>query len=150
MDGALMIVEVWFPIQKDSDGYPKSRDSEGLRCEISDERNELAEVQSVPFYLKEVAYGDIVRIKRNPAGYREFDGVERRSGCSVYRLLVHDATRLDEVQEKLLDFGVFLERDGSLIAIAVPPDVHSDALVAYIIEGKRSGLWGSQDGYIGD
>jgi hypothetical protein len=95
----------------------------------------------VPFYLKEVAYRDIVRIKRNPAGYREFEGVERRSGCSVYRLLVHDATRLDEVQEKLLDFGVFLERDDSLIAIAVPPDVDSDALIAYSIEGKRSGFW---------
>jgi hypothetical protein len=145
-----MIAEVWFPIQKDEDGYPKSRDSEGLRCEITDERSGIAEVQSVPFYLKEVAYGDTIRIKNNPAGYREFDSVERRGGCSVYRLLLHDISRLDEVQEKLLDFGVFLERDDSLIAIAAPPDVDSDALVSYIIEGKQSGLWGSQDGYIAD
>jgi hypothetical protein len=145
-----MIAEVWFPIQKDEDGYPKSRDSEGLRCEISDERSEVAEVQSVPFYLKDVAYGDTIRIKNNPAGYREFDSIVRRGGCIVYRLLLHDVSRLDEVQEKLLDFGVLLERDDSLIAIAVPPDVDSDALVDYIIKGKRLGLWGSQDGYIAD
>lgn len=150
MDEASMIAEVWFPIKKDSDGYPKSRDSEGLRCEITDERSEVAEIQSVPFYLKEVAYGDIIRIKRNSAGYREFDRVERRSGCSVYRLFLHDMDRLNEVQDKLLDFGVYLERDDQLIAIAAPPDVDLDALVDYIIEGKRSGLWGSQDGYIAD
>jgi hypothetical protein len=64
--------------------------------------------------------------------------------------LLHDVSRLDEVQEKLLDFGVLLERDDSLIAIAVPPDVDSDALVDYIIKGKQLGLWGSQDGYIAD
>jgi hypothetical protein len=54
------------------------------------------------------------------------------------------------VQDRLLDFGVFLERGDSLIAIAAPPDIDSDALVDYILEGKRSGLWGSQDGYIAD
>ena len=145
-----MIVEVWFPIEKDSDGYPKSRDSEGLRCEISDEQSESAEVRSVPFYLKQVAYGDTIKIKRNPTGYREFDRVEHHSGCSVYRLLLHDASRRDEVLDRLLNFGVFLERDGGLIAIAAPLDVDSDALVNYILEGKRSGLWGAQDGYIAE
>ena len=91
---------------------------------------------SVPFYLKEVAYGDTIRIKMHPAGYREFDSVLQRSGSSVYRLMLHDLSRLEEVQERLLDFGVLLERDGELIAIAAPPDVDSDALVDYIIEGK--------------
>jgi hypothetical protein len=145
-----MIAEVWFSIQKDADGYPKSRDSEGLRCELDDDRSETAEIKSVPFYLKEVAYGDTIRIKKNPAGYREFDSVLQRGGCSVYRLLVHDLSRLAEVQERLLNFGVFLERDDALIAIAAPADVDSDALVDYILEGKRAGLWGSQDGYIAD
>ena len=145
-----MIVEVWFPIEKDEDGYPKSRDSEGLRCEVDNDHSETAEIMSVLFYLKNVAYGDTIRIKRNAAGYREFNGVLQRSGCSVYRLLLHDASHLAKVQQRLLDFNVFLERDDALIAIAAPTDVDSDALVDYILEGKRSGLWGSQDGYIAD
>lgn len=145
-----MIAEVWFSIEKDKDGYPKSRDSEGLRCELLNDESKTAEILSVPFYLKEVAYGDTIRIKKNPAGYREFDGILRRSGSSVYRLLLHDLSRLNEVQEKLLDFRVILERDDALIAIAAPPDVDLDALVEYIIEGKQSGIWGSQDGYVAD
>ena len=145
-----MIAEVWFPIQKDSDGYPKSRDSEGLRCEIGDERSELGEVQSVPFYLKDVAYGDTIRIKKNPAGYREFAGVEHRGGYSVYRLLLHDSKRKAEVIERLLDFGVFLEHEGDLIAIAARRNVDSEALVGYIVAGKQANLWGAQDGYIAD
>ena len=40
-----------------------------------------------------------------------------------------------------------LSKDGDLIAIAVPT-ADTDAIVDYILKGKREGFWGAQDGYV--
>jgi hypothetical protein len=145
-------VEVWFQIEKDADGYPASRDSEGLLCLPLDAECTQCRIRSVPFYLKNVAYGDVVKTRENPSGYLEFAEVVKRGGSSVYRLLLHESAkaRKDEYIKALLDFDVLLEHDGDLIAIAAPPDADSDALVEYILQGKATDAWGAQDGYIFD
>lgn len=147
-----MIIETWFPVRKDSDGFPKSRDWEALRCEVDDAQSEIGQLQSIPFYLKEVAYGDWVRMKMTSGGHLEFDRVERRGGYSVYRILLLDDTRTDEVQKALLHFGVLLERDRNLnlFAIAVPPNIDSNPLHNYLDSAERLGLLSTQDGYVAD
>jgi len=47
-----------------------------------------------------------------------------------------------------LDLDVLLGQDGNLIAIAVPPSADTDAIVDYILDGKRSGFWGAPDGFV--
>jgi uncharacterized protein DUF4265 len=143
-----LVVEVRFEIEKDAEGYPKSRDSEALLCKPLNPECSLCVVASVPFYLRNVAYGDTVSTEEDPPGYLQFKEVVERSKYSVYRILLHDSTKKDEVISKLLDFEVLLEQDGNLIAVAVPPEADSDGIVDYILEGKRNGLWGAQDGYI--
>jgi hypothetical protein len=144
------IIEVWFPIEKDAEGYPTSRDFEGLRCEPLNSNSVSCTIVSVPFYLRNVAYGDTITTRQNPSGYVEFDKVIARSGHSVYRILLYDPSIKDEWIRRFLDFGVLLEHDGNLIAIAVPPASDADALVSVILDGKNKGLWGAQDGYISD
>jgi hypothetical protein len=43
-----LAVEVWFQIEKDSEGYPKSRDSEGLLCTPLDPECPLCRINIVP------------------------------------------------------------------------------------------------------
>ena len=141
-------VEVWFQIEKDAEGYPRTRDSEGLLCRPLNPECSECEVGSVPFYLRNIAYGDLITTKTNPAGYREFEKVIKRGGFSIYRLLLHDSSRKAEWVAAFLEFDVLLEHDEDLIAIAVPPDADSEGLVTYILDGKSRGWWGAQDGYI--
>jgi hypothetical protein len=140
------MVEVWFKIKKDFDGFPKTRDWEGLQCR---QKGNIYEVRSVPFYLKEVAYGDRVFVRKNQKGYLEFESVESRGGYSVFRLwLLREEDNALQVVKELVDLGLLVERDGRLIAMSVPPTRNVDQIVSYILAGKASGRWGAQDGYL--
>jgi len=141
------VVEVRFEIEKDAEGYPKSRNAEALLCKPLNPDCSLCVVASVPFYLKNVAYGDTITTRDKPSGL-EFGEVVKRSGYSVYRVLLHQTDKKEELTNKLLDLDVLLEQDGNLIAIAIPPAADSDTVVDYVLEGKRKGFWGAQDGYV--
>jgi hypothetical protein len=143
-----LVVEVRFEIEKDGDGYPKSRDAELLLCKPLDPECTHCLVASVPFYLKDVAYGDTISTTENPSGRLQFRQIVERGGYSVYRVLLRDSTRKETVIKELLDRDVLLEHDGNLIAIAIPPTADGDAIVKYLMKGKRDGVWGAQDGYV--
>lgn len=143
-----LVVEVRFSIEKDHEGYPSSRDSEALLCKPLDAECTECVVASVPFYLRNVAYGDTIKVEEGPTRCLEFKEILKRGGFSVYRILLHDSTKREVVITKLLEFDTLLEQSGDLIAIAVPPTANVDAIVDYLLDGKREGFWGTQDGYI--
>jgi Domain of unknown function (DUF4265) len=105
---------------------------------------------AVPFFLSNVAYGDTISTTTDRLGNLQFGSVLKRGGYSVYRVLVHDQYEGDAPISKFLDLDALVERNGNLIAIAVPPTKGADAVVDLILEGKRKGIWGAQDGYIHD
>ena len=139
------LVEVWFKITHDAEGFPKTRDWEGLQCL---QMGNVYEVKSVPFYLKEVAYGDRVFVRKTEKGYLEFESVESRGGYSVFRLWLREEENPSEVVKELLALGLLVEREGRLIAVAVPPQKNLDHVVSYILAGKDSERWGAQDGFV--
>jgi hypothetical protein len=143
-----LVVEVVCPIEKDPNGYPKSRDFEALLCRPLDAECSECAVASVPFYVRNIAYGDTISTEEYPENILRFKKVIRRSGYSVYRILLHDSSKREELIRKLLDSDALVEQDGGLIAFAVPPTTNSDSLIDYVLKGKREGLWGAQDGYI--
>ncbi len=143
-----LVVEVRFEIEKDAEGYPKSRDYEALLCKPLNSDCSVCVVANVPFYLRDVAYGDTIRTKDDSSGSLRFGLIIRRSGYSVYRIFLHDATKKENLINQLLDFGALVEQDGDLIAFALPPDANADAVVDRVLEGKHEGWWGAQDGYI--
>lgn len=143
-----LMVEVRFPIEKDAQGYPTSRDFECLLCKPSDPECSKCVIASVPFYLRNVAYGDIISTKDDPSGLLDFAEVTERGGYSIYRLFLHDVSKKDEAIRKLLDLDTLIEQDGKLIAIAVSSTADVDRVVEYILMGKEKGFWGAQDGYV--
>lgn len=148
--GENLVVEVVFQIDKDAEGYPKSRDFEALLCKPLNAECSLCVINSVPFYLRNVAYGDTIRTKDDATNSLSFERVVRRGGYSVYRVLLHDAAKKHDLINRLVEFDVLVEQDGNLIAFAVPPTADSEAIVDYVLEGKRKGYWGAQDGYVSD
>ena len=142
------VVEVRFEIVKDADGYPESRDAEALLCKPIDAECETCIVQSVPFFLKNVAYGDTISTTLDSERCLHFKVVTGRGGYSVYRLFLHDPSQKEALIRELLELDALVESQGNLVALAVPPTADSDALVDYILAGKDRGTWGAQDGYI--
>lgn len=148
--GERLVVEVRFEIEKDVDGYPKSRDAEALLCEPLDPECSRCVVVSVPFYLRNIAYGDTISAEENRTGGLNFKEVLARGGYSIYRILIHNLSKKDELMAKLLGLDALVEQDGNLIAVAVPPTAKLDVIVDYILTGKKAGWWGAQDGYIAE
>jgi hypothetical protein len=142
------VVLVRFDIEKDSDGYPKSRDAELLQCKPLNADCSECVVANVPFYLRYIAYGDTISTDDDPSGELAFHSLIKRGGYSVYRILLHDISRQEELIGFLLNFNVVLEQDHKLIAIAVSQSADVDAVVNYLLDGKQKGSWGLQDGYI--
>jgi len=142
------VVEVWFPIEKDAEGYPKSRELEALLYNPLKPDCSICTVASIPFYVQAVAFGDTITTISKTRGQLDFAEIVSRSGYSTSRILLRSLAQSDDVLKKLLDFGVMIERVGNLVAIAAPPSGDADALVDYILDGKKRGLWGAQHGYI--
>ena len=137
-------VEIWFPIEKDKDGYPKTRDWEGLWCEPLDCG---FKVKNVPFYLRNVAPEDVILAQRTGEGYLRYESVIQRGKCSVYRLLIYKQQDVKETVSRLQRMGALVDVDDKLVAVGVGPGALED-IVRFIISGKESGKWGAEDGYV--
>lgn len=111
-------------------------------------------IDSIPFYVYGITYGDIIDAGSED-GRLVFRAVVKRSGHSNYRVLVNDQRGFESEGFKTL--WRQLERLGCSsevakkrwIAVDVPPS--SDILAAYrILEaGEESGVWSFDEGYCG-
>jgi Domain of unknown function (DUF4265) len=140
-------VEVWFPIEKDAEGFPKSRDWEGL---WSTPVNDGFVVENVPFYLKNVSKGDLIAAEARD--FLQFTEVLAHKGHNTYRLLMLEASenKVDEVISELEALGLTTELNetGTLLAVDVPPSVNQQQVDVYLLAGKEAGRWSMQDGYL--
>src|SRR5436305_2796869 len=121
-------------MKKDAQEYTRSRDAEALLCKPLDTDCSRCVIKSVPFYLRNIAYGDIISTKNSPSGGLQFDDVLKRGGYSVYRVLLHDPAKKEELINKLLSFDALLEQDKNLVALALPPTADSSAIIQYLLD----------------
>lgn len=151
------LVEIWFRVEKDHDGFPQSTDWEQLLGRPQPERDDYFEIESVPFYLRIVSRGDIVQanISHNPAisdeEIFEFSKVVKRGGHNTYRLLLKSKRPDDpeSTQDELMEKGLTVEiKDDDFLAIDVPPSVDQKAIDEYLLREKEAGRWSMQDGYL--
>lgn len=150
-------VEVWFPIEKDQDGYPESKRWEQLLARPLLERDDYFQIESIPFFLKNVSCGDVVRAKTvtnteiQEGEVFEFDAVLDRGGHNTYRLLLKRKHPDDPqfTENELMNKGLAVEEQhGDFLAVDVPPSVDQQAIDAYLVAESESGRWELQDGYL--
>lgn len=150
-------VEVWFRIEKDKDGYPRSKNWEQLLAWPVLEKDDYFSIESIPFFVKGISRGDIVRAKVvhnsdvKDGEFYEFDGVVDRGGHNTYRLLLRQKrpNDPDSTENELLQKGLAVEvSDGDFFAIDVPPSVNQKEIDDYLIAESKSDRWGLQDAYL--
>lgn len=150
-------VEIWFAIEKDKHGYPESKNWEQLLARPVLERDDYFQIESIPFYLKNVSRGDIVRAnvveKREiqDGEIFEFEQVINRGGHNTYRLILRKKSLDDPgfTEKELLKKGVAIEEQyGDFFAVDVPPSVDQQAIDVYLLSECKAGRWEMQDGYL--
>src|SRR5215472_10611974 len=141
-------VEIWFRIAKDDDGYPESKNWEQLLARPVLERDDYFQLESIPFYLKNVSRGDIVQAgvvenKEIQEGeIFQFQDVIDRGGHTTYRLLLRKKHSNDPefTTDELLKKGLAIEeQDEDFFAIDVPPTVDQPAIDDYLRRERRAG-----------
>jgi hypothetical protein len=147
------LVEIWFPIEKNEDGYPKSKSREQLLARPTEQINEFV-LESVPFYLRNVSRGDVVRAKTvavEDGKIFEFDDLVRHGGHNTYRLLLlkKSADDPEDTVRELVGMGLAVEEQhGSFLAVDVPPSVDQKTVDQYLVGESETGRWEMQDGYL--
>ena len=140
-------VEIWFKIQKDAEGNPKTQDWEDLWSLPLE--GGVFQVLSTPFYVTGVASGDIVSAVRNDEGWYRFEAVVSRSGNSNFRIFLHDGVALnrDLIVQVLQELGCHVEcTHDRLIALDVPADREAEVW-DYLQAGVARDDWGLQVGF---
>lgn len=147
-------VEIWFRIEKGSDGYPRSKSWEQLLAHPVTARDDYFEIASIPFFLKNVSRGDIVKATtvvetevQNDEIF-EFDSIIERGGHNTYRLLVKKEDSGGTVKELQARGLAVEEESGGLLAVDVPPSVNQRAVDSFLVKESESGRWQMQDGFL--
>jgi hypothetical protein len=106
-----------------NDGWPPY-DVEHIWVEST---SEGYRVKSIPFFIKGIAYGDIVKATVDSNGYVDEWTTLIESPNSTLWILEHKKT---DIADKLIQIGclVEIEQIDSLIAVNVPADVNVDIL----------------------
>jgi hypothetical protein len=147
------LVAIWFRIEKDADGYPESKTWEQLLARPTEKVDQFR-LESVPFYLKNVSRGDLVRakiVKGKHGEIFEFSEVVHHGGHNTYRLLLKEKRPEDPdfTVSELTEKGLAVEEQhGNFLAVDVPPTVGQVAVDDYLVAESESGRWEMQDGYL--
>jgi len=140
------LVEIWFEIEKDADGYPESKSWEGLLAKPEGQNFRLI---SVPFYLKNVSRGDLVAASSGQCF--AFVRVLDRGGHNTYRLLLKHILPDDPAGtiNELVAMGLAVEEsNGILLAVDVPPSVNQSEIDSYLMAQEQLNRWEMQDGFL--
>jgi Domain of unknown function (DUF4265) len=150
-DGGL--IRVLFELVPDADdpNWPPST-AETMWAEPAGVDSAL--LRNIPFYVRGIAYDDLILLKPKSAGDDTpltFDRVIQHRGHSTYRAILQSAE--DPVifgvwWQRLADLGCCYERANSaLVAIDMPPgvDVHKAYQVLQL--GEAESVWGFEEGF---
>jgi len=136
-------VEIWFPVQPDDDNYRKSQEWEQL---WSWPTSEGYRVDNIPFFVKEISRGDIVRAAKAPGGWLRFESMAQASDHSTFRIFLNEETPPEKVLAELRDLGCEVELTlGNLVAIDVPAE-REERVWAHLQSGLSIGHWDLQVG----
>lgn len=118
-------MRISFGLVQDEDGYPPA-DVETLWALVRhSEDGDDYEIDSIPFFVKDVSLGDRVRTQRRGTELW-FDRVVRASKNSLLRIIVDSADRMQDIRERLRVEGCASELSHLSVLAAVDVPAHVD------------------------
>ena len=137
-------VKVRFPFENSEGG----RETETLWAIRRDDGYEL---DNIPFYVQELALGDIVAAHPDERGALWFSGLVRPSGHSTLHLWFAHEKDVEPVRAALRQMGCPSEVSDlpRLVAVDVPPEVLYEKVKEFLDGGESSGQFEYQEACLG-
>jgi hypothetical protein len=146
-------VKVWFELAKSDDGWPPAS-SEGLWAVVLS--SDVVRLDNTPWFVRNVACGDLVQVRRGDDGLWWAGERLKRSGNGTIRVVPFRQGALGGSRQRVLDTFAPLGVSGegieqySMVALHVPPDVDVVAVKRLLVNGWRDGWWDYEEGCVGD
>lgn len=146
-------MKVRFELERNDDGWPPAS-SEGLWATPVDE--DLVRLDNNPWFARNVACGDIYRVRRDADGVLwAVECVEWSGNCTI-RVIPFSAGPLAGNRQAVIDAFTPLGVDGEgieqfgMVSLNVPPDADLVATKRLLTQGRTDGWWDYEEGCIGD
>jgi len=113
-------------------------------------RAEGYQLDSIPFYAKGVALGDVVEAVKDDDGGLVFKRVLNRGGHSTYRVFLFELgpNEPHRTLAELRSHGFGVEYDiPELLSVDIPPTIPVEKAEELLFAGVDSGRWELQEGY---
>jgi hypothetical protein len=146
-------VKVRFELPKDEDGWPPAT-SEGLwALPIAPG---VVRLHNTPWFVRGVANGDLIRVRRGEDGQWWADERLEWSGYCTIRIIPFPDGPLSGSRQRVLDAfaplgvtGEGIEQYG-MVALDVPPEADLVTVKRLLQDGERDGWWAYEEGCVGD
>lgn len=114
-------------------------------------RDDGYEIDNIPFYVKEIALGDVVAATPDADGALWYSELIRPSGHSTIRLLFSNVASVGAVRDELRRMGCSSELSDipRLVAIDVPPSAPYEQVKAFLDRGEAEGRFEYQEACLG-
>ncbi|WP_050553898.1 DUF4265 domain-containing protein [Leptospira santarosai] len=108
-------------------------------------------IDNIPFYVKEIAVGDLVSATQDSNGHLWFSKLLKPSGHSTVQIWFSDISIVSEIRNKLTQSGCPSEISEipQLIAVDIPPNVDYNIIQDFLEEGEKKGLFEYQEACLG-
>lgn len=108
-------------------------------------------IDNIPFYAREIAWGDVVKVKRDERGALWFDGLVRASGHSTVRLWFSRPDDVANVRAQLraLQCPSELSDMPRLVAVDIPPDVPYEQVKGFLDQGEADQIFEYEEACLG-
>ncbi|GMU67322.1 MAG: hypothetical protein AMXMBFR36_35960 [Acidobacteriota bacterium] len=138
------LVKIRFPFT-DSEG------KEEVETLWTRSRDNGYEVDNIPFYVKELALGDLVAAESDSDGALWYSGLIEASGHSTIRLWFSNKHDVQAVRNRLRNVGCASELSElpRLVAIDVPPNVPYSAIKELLDDWEKQGALEYQEACLG-
>jgi hypothetical protein len=145
-------VKLRYRLTPDPDGWPPVASEDLWAVLVSPD---VARVDSIPWFVQNVALGDLIRVSGDQDGLlKPLEKLRWSGNCTirVVSLLETDAnTQLRGVMEELAEFGVSGEvlQQYEMVALNVPASADVSRVKAFLDRGETDGIWSYDEGCIG-
>lgn len=132
-------VKIVFELEQDEDGYPPEKWESIWALPIGKGK---FKIDNIPFYVPSLSCDDIVTAEMRGTEYF-FQSLIERSNNSTIRMIIYDKNNIENVRQRLVEFGCDVEKSGTLgfFAVNIPTSAQIEQLITYLEDGHNAELW---------